>query len=152
MKCTFLLVLFLFVNVNSTFYAGRVKPGKFEYPKLNGMMLVGEAVRKCEADLACGGFTFKGSYLTRNIPMNIYFFHLVQEDMGNPKITLNKLLSSMKGLASRFEEFLNLFTKKEVRYYYWSTYVAEKDYIMLNQVKIKDNSQYSVEDDSKCER
>ena len=63
--------------INGGFYAGRVKPGKFEYPKLNGYMSVEEAKKRCESDTACGGFTFKGSYETKNESMDVYFFHLI---------------------------------------------------------------------------
>ena len=54
-----------------------LKPGKFEYPELNGWMLVKEAEEKCINDFACAGFTFKGSYQTLNRKMEIYFFHIV---------------------------------------------------------------------------
>ena len=44
------------------FYAGRVKPGPYEYSKNNGWMTPQQAVEICEKDVACGGFTFKGAY------------------------------------------------------------------------------------------
>ena len=72
-----MIFLFLVSDVFTEFYAGRIKPGKFEYPKMNGWMLVEEAKTKCENDLACGGFTFKGSYKTLNRLMEIYFFHII---------------------------------------------------------------------------
>ena len=75
----FLLLLLVCKKVNSEFYAGRTKPRKFEYPELNGRMLVGEARAKCEQDLACGGFTFKGSYKTVNYAMEMYFFHVISD-------------------------------------------------------------------------
>ena len=59
-----LIVTFIVSEVSTDFYAGRISPGKFEYPKYNGWMLVEEAKAKCQNDLACGGFTFKGSYKT----------------------------------------------------------------------------------------
>ena len=56
------------------------KPGKFEYPELNGWMLVKVAEEMCENDFACAGFTFKGSYKTLNHEMEMYFFHIVLEN------------------------------------------------------------------------
>ena len=63
------LLLMFFGQVFPEFYAGRIKPGKFEYPKLNGLMLVMDAKEKCEKDLACAGFTFKAGvpYLFGNL-------------------------------------------------------------------------------------
>ena len=37
------IVSFLVDEIFTDFYAGRISPGKFEYPKLNGWMLVEEA-------------------------------------------------------------------------------------------------------------
>ena len=48
-----LIVIFMVSEIFTDFYAGRIKPGKYEYPKLNGWMLVEEAKEKCENDLAC---------------------------------------------------------------------------------------------------
>ena len=59
LKLILITILFIY-EVKTNFYAGRIKPGKFEYPLLNGWMLTEEAKLKCENDLACGGFTFKG--------------------------------------------------------------------------------------------
>ena len=73
-------ILLQSINVqilNGGFSASRIKPGKFEYPELNGWMLVDEAKTKCENDIACGGFTFKGSFKTKHVPMEVYFFHVV---------------------------------------------------------------------------
>ena len=56
---TFYLFLLSFYGIHAKFYAGRIKPGKFEYPLLNGWMSSTEAIQKCEKDLACAGFTFK---------------------------------------------------------------------------------------------
>ena len=73
----FLLLLLICKPASSEFHAGRTKPGIFEYPELNGRLLVEEAKAKCENDLACGGFTFKGSYKTANHAMEMYFFHVI---------------------------------------------------------------------------
>ena len=84
MEMWWLLIFSLMVSgVLTEFYAGRIKPGKFEYPELNGFMLVKEAVVKCENDLACGGFTFKGSYKTLHNIKEIYFFHVVLDTKDN---------------------------------------------------------------------
>ena len=56
------------------------KPGKFEYPELNGWMFVKVAKEICENDFACAGFTFKGSYKTLNRKMEMYFFHIVPDN------------------------------------------------------------------------
>ena len=45
------------------FIAGRIPPGGFEYSELNGMYRPREAAKLCEKDLACAGFTFKGTAL-----------------------------------------------------------------------------------------
>ena len=87
------------------------KPGKFEYPKLNGWMLVKEAQQKCENDLACGGFTFKGSYKTLNRKMEMYFFHIVPDDSN--------------------------------KFFYWSTYKVERNYIKLTNVTMKKEVKHS---------
>jgi hypothetical protein len=47
------------------FIAGRIPPGGFEYSDLNGMYRPREAAKLCEKNLACAGFTFKGT------PLNI---------------------------------------------------------------------------------
>jgi hypothetical protein len=46
---------------SNKFYIGRVPPGRFEYPKLNGLYKLKTAVKKCDQDLSCGGFTFRGT-------------------------------------------------------------------------------------------
>ena len=75
-----LIVIFMVSEIFTDFYAGRIKPGKYEYPKLNGWMLVEEAKEKCENDLACAGFTFKGPYKTLNRIMQMYFFHFIPKN------------------------------------------------------------------------
>ena len=86
------------------------KPGKFEYPELNGWMLVNEAQEKCENDSACAGFTFKGSYKTLNRKMEMYFFHNVPENS-------NKFLYwSTYKVKRKFVRLANVTLKKEVKY------------------------------------
>ena len=77
MMLSLLILLILTHIVKSGFYANRIMPGKFEYSQLNGHLLVNEARAKCDEDAACGGFTFKGSFKSKHIPMEVYFFHLV---------------------------------------------------------------------------
>ena len=79
MEYHFLLLLLVCQGSFSEFHAGRTKPGKFEYSELNGRMLVEDAKAKCENDLACGGFTFKGSYKTKDHAMEMYFFHVIPD-------------------------------------------------------------------------
>ena len=83
----FLMVILLFQIIEGAFYANRIKPGRFEYPKLNGWMLLDEAKKKCDEDLACGGFTFKGSFKTKELPMEIYFFHVVPSEEPSSRIS-----------------------------------------------------------------
>ena len=105
-------LLLMFREVFSDFYAGRIKPGKFEYPKINGLMSVNDAQRKCENDLSCAGFTFKGSYKTLNHTMQIYFFHFIPDD-------------------------------NDLKYFYWSTYKVDRNFVKLTNITIKSNFTYS---------
>jgi hypothetical protein len=75
------------------FYGGRIPPGKFEYPKHNGWLLPKNAVKICENDLACGGFTFRGAFKVDFQLVEVYFFHFVQVP-----------------------------SESEVNYYHWSSY------------------------------
>ena len=140
MLLIFLLAL-LTLRAQAIFYAGRIKPGKFEYPKLNGWMNIDEAIEKCESDLACGAFTFKGSYLTKNKPMEMYFFHLAK-----PRNKVISIDASLKELISKFEylalkfPYLNDIDQIVIQnqhYPYWSTYQVEREYIEIRKVKLK---------------
>ena len=52
------------------FYAGRINPaGKFEQAS---KIEINDGKRKCENDLACAGFTSKGSYKTLKRDMQMY--------------------------------------------------------------------------------
>ena len=138
----------LTLRAQAVFYAGRIKPGKFEYPKLNGWMSIEEAVEKCESDLACGAFTFKGSYLTKNKPMEMYFFHLTKP--------INKVLTldaSLKELISKFEYLVSKFPYlkgideiviQKQHYPYWSIYEVERKYIEIRNVRIKSKATASI--------
>ena len=105
-------LLLMFGEVFTEFYAGRIKPGKFEYPKLNGLMLIKDAKEKCEMDLACAGFTFKGSYKTLNHAMLIYFFHFIPQN-------------------------------NDFKYFYWSTYKVNRNFVLLSNVTINSEMKYS---------
>lgn len=59
----------------SNFYRGRIPPGSFEYVKLNGFYKPKDAVKVCEQDLACAGFTFKGTPFLKKLEFEVYFFH-----------------------------------------------------------------------------
>ena len=105
-------------------------------------MLVDAAKKKCEEDLACGGFTFKGSFYTTKYPMEMYFFHVVPlQHSERYEITLWNFLSRYKWLKLDLD---NIAFEKPVRYYYWSTYVVDRDFIIIPDVIIK-NSSYSKE-------
>ena len=139
-----LRILLLFIRIGclkALFYADRIKPGKFEYPALNGWMLVDEAVEKCETDFACGGFTFKGSYTNRNMLIEVYFFHVVKKD-----VMWVEKLKSFKVFLSKFNFLLKKFSylrkimsvnASQRSYPYWSTYEVERDYITLQNMRIK---------------
>ena len=43
-----------------SFLVGRIPPGQFEYPELNGFYTPKEAQKVCDEDLQCAGFSFKG--------------------------------------------------------------------------------------------
>ena len=107
------------------FHAGRIPPGLFEYPKHNGWMKPGKAVKICETDLACGGFTFKG---TPNFKRKheVYFFHFVP-----PEIFL-------EGKDTKSDK-KNVSGQKK-KYYHWSSYIVHsRDFVKLS-VHVKDDS------------
>jgi hypothetical protein len=66
------------LSVKSGFSPGRIAPGRFEYPANNGWMLPEEAVKICENDEACAGFTFRGAFRVKSKTVEIYFFNFVQ--------------------------------------------------------------------------
>ena len=63
------------------FLYGRIPPGSFEYPVLNGYYSPKEAAKVCEADTACGGFTFKGVVNSPKNEFEVYFFHYVPKEL-----------------------------------------------------------------------
>ena len=98
-------------EVFTDFFAGRIKPGKFEYPKLNGLMSVNNGIRKCENDLACAGFTFKGSYKTLNHAMQMYFFHFIPDNND-----FKYLYWSTYKVDRNFVKLYNITVKSDFKY------------------------------------
>jgi hypothetical protein len=94
----------------SGFYASRVPPGRFEYPIHNGWMLTQEAVKICENDLACGGFTFRGAFKPKKILVEVYFFHVIQDQDPEPG--------------------------QKKKFYNWSTYRVKSRNFLLLRAKI----------------
>ena len=136
--CIYLTTI-LISEVLSKFHAGRIRPGKFEYPKLNGWMLVDKAVNLCEADLACGGFTFKGSYYTRDELMEIYFFHIIKINKKDTLKFFRDFLLRFSYLKSHFPYLYDVpmpKSKQNPSYLYWSFYVVDRDYVKLSKMRI----------------
>jgi hypothetical protein len=101
----------------SKFLIGRIPPGRFEYPQLNGYFSPKEAARVCEADAACAGFTFKGTANSPKASFETYFFHFV------PKELFEK--------GSGLEQF-----------YHWTSYrVTTRDFVELRHYRIKSPAQ-----------
>ena len=147
-----MLLIFLWASLalraQAEFFAGRIKPGKFEYPKLNGWMNIDEAVKKCESDLSCGAFTFKGSYLTKNKPMEMYFFHVAKPRNKVILIdeSLKELVSKFGYLALKFPYLKDIdqIIIQHQHYPYWSTYQVERKFIEIRKVKIKSEGRSSI--------
>ena len=144
------IIFNLCFGVIAKFNAGRVKPGKFEYSAMNGWMHVNDAVTICESDLACGGFTFKGSYMTKDSEMEIYFFHIIKNDQALNTISqsLYVFLSEFKYLFEKFKYLHELkysFVNSSVYYYHWSTYTVDRDFIIISNMKVKHTVKNSKE-------
>ena len=116
-----IIMLIVFCNQNvwsksvskSKFLIGRIPPGRFEYCELNGFFSPKNAVRICEADPSCGGFTFKGTPKIPKQVFEVYFFHYVPKDL--------------------FEK-----SSKIDQYYHWTSYrVQTRKYSKLKNYKIK---------------
>ena len=136
--------------LEAAFYYGRIKPGKFEYPNLNGRMLISKAVDRCQDDLACGGFTFKGSYLSKKEEMEVYFFHLVifpDNQHLKTNLSLKNFLKNFNYLTMKYsylqDNLENDDIKREAHYYHWSTYEVERDYIQISHLKVKSKLKYT---------
>lgn len=145
MKFTSYLVLYIVIfdsspNVNGKFYAGRIKPGQFEYPKHNGWMTPLQAKKLCEFDLACGGFTFKGSYKSENLTMEVYFFHFVPSQTTMKPKERSPFLhfhpNSNLNVDSVTKEKLKRSQINSNQYLYWSTFEVERNYTVLSGTRI----------------
>lgn len=96
-------------NVRDQFVAGRIPPSRFEFADKNGLYRVDSAVKFCEANSACAGFTFKGTPMTTGKlskrKYEIYFFHFVP-----PKV----------------------FQDVDKQFYHWTSYlVKSRSYVKL---------------------
>ena len=87
------------------FVVGRLSEGQYEYSKLNGWMTPQRAKKRCDRDVKCGGFTYKG-FITNDPTQEfrVFFFHLV----------LN------------FED--------DIEVWNWVTYKAERSYIQFDDI------------------
>ena len=79
---------------------GRIPPGNFEYPQLNGFYSPKKAIQVCDSDPECAGFTYKGTRSLLKRKYEIYFFHFVVDNI--------------------FEN------STEQQYYHWTSYVVKK--------------------------
>lgn len=73
----FAVILPLTHSLKPGFFVGRLAPSAvYEYPVLNGFFRPQEAKDLCEADLECGGFTFRGAKTSQQ-KQRVYFYRLV---------------------------------------------------------------------------
>lgn len=61
LQCLCFIFLSQIYSLFADFIPGKIFPGQFEYPELSGTMNPREAIRICEGDLECAGFTYLGS-------------------------------------------------------------------------------------------
>lgn len=146
---TFLIFLMSIFEFEGKFYPGRIRPGRFEYPSLNGWMKVDEAVEKCESDFACGGFTFKGSFVTKDVLMEIYFFHIVKNatEWEKNQKAFRDFLSRYSFIFAKLSYLRKMIHSKiplQYSYPYWSTYEVERNHVQLINRKIKSLSSTST--------
>ena len=96
-------------------YVGRTPPSSFEYPKINGFYSPREAQDRCEIDLQCGGFTFKGTKRIIDIVPEVYFFHFINKS--------------------------SIYLTKEIHHPHWTTYVVgSRDHIIISATYPSNNS------------
>ena len=87
-------------------YVGRTPPSSFEYYTINGFYTPKQAQAVCEKDLQCGGFTFKGTKMIKDMIPEVYFFHYIDEN--------SKYITT------------------EIKHPHWTTYiVGSRDYIII---------------------
>jgi hypothetical protein len=65
-------------------------PGRFEYPNLNGYYSPKQAVKLCEEDLSCGGFTYKGTPKSPQNSLEVFFFHYVPMEWFGKDATIDQ--------------------------------------------------------------
>jgi len=102
-------------------------------------MLVEEAKVKCENDLACGGFTFKGSYKTLTQPMEMYFYHIVPEKTGTDYFywsTYNVNRKFVKLSKIGMKKVMKHSKKNDVRLHHGMMDVDYVDYVKLTELDI----------------
>ena len=126
------------------FRAGRIRPGRFEYPELNGWMLVDTAVEICESDMACAGFTFKGPFKAKDTTFEMYFFHVVKMDEG---VAFRDFVVRFSYLTLKFPYLIKLLARipKEEKYFHWSTYQVQRNYVEIPSMRINENLKGSIE-------
>ena len=67
-------------GLSAEFVMGKVPPAEFDMPELNGDHIPADAVRLCDSDPICAGFTYRGLYDNRKFPgrkYEIYFFRFI---------------------------------------------------------------------------
>ena len=104
------------ISTKNKFLVGRIPPGRFEYPALNGYYSPKQAAKVCESDPACGGFTFKGTTKVPGLEFETYFFHFVPGEWF--------------GLNATIEQ-----------YFHWTSYrVKSRNFSVLKGYKLKANA------------
>ena len=96
------------------FLYGRIPPGSFEYPVLNGYYSPKEAAKVCEADTACGGFTFKGVVNSPKNEFEVYFFHYIPKEIFD-------------------------INNGQAQFFHWTSYIAKtRNFTELKNFQIRD--------------
>ena len=86
---------------------GRTPPSIFEYSGINGFYSPKQAQSICEADLQCGGFTFKGSKKIKYTIPEVYFFHFINESSS--------------------------YLTNDIKYPHWTSYIiGSRDHIVVS--------------------
>ena len=95
------------------FLFGRIPPGYFEYPDLNGFYSPKAAAKVCESDTACGGFTFKGVINSPKKVFEVYFFHYVPKEIFD-------------------------INNGQAQFFHWTSYIAKtRNFTELKNFKIR---------------
>jgi len=125
-KAVYIFLVFIaLVNGKSKtkdfFFRGRVPSGSFEYSDLNGFYTPKKAIKVCENDLSCAGFTFKGTPHIKSAKYEIFFFHYIPKKL--------------------FDE-----VKMKKNYFHWTTYKVKS----RNFVKLDNHIVHSDQTSNKC--